>query len=138
MKKRELIQDDYVLVAVCGLHMRGYSLEWQLTGLRAVFVREAATASRYRLFRLDTNPAKPGLLQVISGGSAIQVEIWQMPVENFGSFVVMIPAPLGFGKIRLDDDTEVTGFLCESYACELAEEITHYGGWRNYLSVAAK
>jgi allophanate hydrolase len=29
------------------------------------------------------------------------------------------------------------GFLCEPYAIAGAEEITRFGGWRNYLSEAA-
>lgn|GEM_PF-944662 len=132
MKQKESVQDDFVLVAVCGLHMRGYPLDWQLKERSACFVREALTASCYRLFKLNTVPVKPGLLKVSSEGAAIQVEIWKMSADRFGSFVAMIPAPLCFGKIKLSDGTEVTGFLSESYACEHAEEITQYGGWCNY------
>ena len=43
-----------------------------------------------------------------------------------------IPAPLGIGKVELDDGTEASGFLCEAYAVANAEEITSFGGWREY------
>lgn len=48
------------LVAVCGLHMRGFPLEKQMLECGAVFVREMSSAPRYQLVKLPTVPAKPG------------------------------------------------------------------------------
>ena len=45
-----------------------------------------------------------------------------------------IPAPLGIGKVTLDDGSQVSGFLCEPYALEGAREITELGGWRAYIA----
>ncbi|MFD1136513.1 allophanate hydrolase [Paenibacillus urinalis] len=118
-------------VAVCGLHMRGYPLEVQMQSAGAKFIKEARSAPKYQLVKLNTSPAKPGLIKVNEGGASIQLEVWVMPLEAFGKFTVSIPAPLGIGKIELEDGTEVPGFICEAYAAEGAENITQAGGWRN-------
>ncbi|MNP34355.1 Allophanate hydrolase [compost metagenome] len=53
-----------------------------------------------------------------------------MPVDQLGHFLTVIPSPLSLGKIELDDQSEVTGFLCEAYAAKNAEEISHLGSWK--------
>jgi allophanate hydrolase len=68
------------------------------------------------------------------GGAKIEVEVWEMPLRHFGSFVALIPAPLGIGTVELDDGTSVKGFLCEASALEGRPEITSHGGWRSYVS----
>jgi allophanate hydrolase len=122
---------DTTLVAVCGLHMRGYPLEKQMFECGARFVREDVTAAKYQLVKLPTVPAKPGLIKKQTDGASIHLEIWEMPTDAFGSFVTSIPAPLGIGKIELQDGSEVPGFVCEAYAAIEAEDITASGGWRN-------
>lgn len=117
-------------VAVCGLHMRGLPLERQMREHGARFVREDATAAKYRMVKLPTAPAKPGLIRTEEGGASLRLEIWEMPLAAFGAFAAAIPAPLGIGKIELADGTEVPGFVCEAYAAEGAEDITAHGGWR--------
>lgn len=117
-------------VAVCGLHMRGFPLEKQMKEHGASFVREGKSAPRYKLFKLPTSPAKPGLIKQEKGGASIELEIWEMPLETFGRFAALIPAPLGIGKIELADGTEVPGFVCEGYASEGAEDVTAAGSWR--------
>lgn len=121
------------LVAVCGLHMRGYPLEQQMHECGAHFVREAVTAAKYQLVKLPTVPSKPGLIKQQAVGASINMEIWEMPTEKFGFFAASIPAPLGIGKIELQDGSEVPGFICEAYAAVAAEDITASGGWRNIL-----
>jgi len=123
------------LVAVCGLHMRGFPLEKQMLEHGAVFVREARTAPKYRLLRLPTEPAKPGLVKVNGSAGSIGLELWEMPLSEFGAFVAKIPAPLGIGKVELEDGTEVPGFLCEAFAAEAAEDITDRGSWRNATQI---
>ncbi|MBP3963277.1 allophanate hydrolase [Paenibacillus lignilyticus] len=122
------------LVAVCGLHMRGFPLEKQMIACGASFVREAESAAKYRLVRLPTTPAKPGMIKQKHGGSAVTLEIWEMPIASFGGFAASIPAPLGIGKVELSDGTEVPGFICEAYAELGAEDISAYGSWRNAVA----
>jgi allophanate hydrolase len=41
---------------------------------------------------------------------------------------------LGIGTVFLEDGGQVQGFVCEAIAAEGATDITHHGGWRNYLA----
>lgn len=121
---------ETTLVAVCGLHMRGFPLERQMLGCGAKFVREARTAPKYQFYKLATEPPKPGLVKVVSGGGSIELELWEMPIVEFGAFTAGIPSPLGIGKVELEDGSEVSGFLCEAYAAEGALNVTRLGSWR--------
>ena len=122
-------------IAVVGAHLAGEPLNHQLTARGATLVRACRTAPRYRLYALPgTTPPKPGMVRSADGrGGALEVEVWSLPRAAFGSFVDAIPAPLGVGKIELEDGSAVTGFLCEPYALDGAEDISSYGGWRAFL-----
>lgn len=69
-----------------------------------------------------------------ANGAEIEVALWSLPVASFGSFVASAPPPLGIGTITLRDGSHVKGFVCESYAVAAAQDISSYGGWRNYLA----
>jgi len=72
-------------------------------------------------------------------GKSIDVEVWEMPLAHYGSFVALIPAPLGIGSLLLTDGSSVQGFVCEALAIQGATDITHFGGWRRYIaSLGAK
>lgn len=122
-----------IRIAVVGAHLRGQPLNHELTSRGGRFVSAGPTAAEYRLYALDTKPPKPGLVRVASGGAAIAAEVWDLPVSGFGEFVAGVPAPLGIGKVRLADGSEVPGFVCEPLAIEGAEDITRFGGWLAYL-----
>ena len=125
-----------VKVAVVGAHLSGMPLNSQLTERGARLVGTASTAAHYRFYALPgTTPPKPGLLRVADGtGGAIALEIWEMPAAHYGSFVALIPAPLGIGTLALADGTSVQGFVCEALATQGAQDITHLGGWRAYIA----
>jgi hypothetical protein len=124
-----------IKVAVCGAHMQGLPLNPQLTALGGEFVQVTTTSPNYQLFALSGfNPPRPGLLRVTESGSAIALEIWQLPIENYGKFVAGVPSPLGFGTLTLADNSQVQGFMCEAYATEDAINISHLGGWRSFLA----
>jgi allophanate hydrolase len=127
---------ETVDIVVVGAHLTGMPLNRELVELGGQLVRACRTASDYRLFALlNTIPPKPGLVKSPnSAGSGIDVEVWSLPVAGFGKFVSKIPAPLGIGKVTLEDNTAVCGFLCEQHAVQRADEITQYGGWRAYMS----
>ena len=118
-------------VAVCGAHMSGLPLNPQLVALGGEFVQATSTSPNYQLFKLNGfTPARPGLLRVAKDGRAIALEVWQLPIENYGKFVAGVPAPLGFGTLELADGSLVNGFMCEHYATLDAENISQLGGWR--------
>jgi len=125
-----------VELAVVGAHLTGQPLNSQLTIRGARLKKTCRTAPGYRLYALaDTKPPKPGLVR--DGqfqGSGIEVEVWTMPEDQFGSFVAEVPEPLGIGNVTLDSGESVKCFICEPCALAGATEITHFGGWRNYLA----
>jgi allophanate hydrolase len=125
-----------VPIVVVGAHLTGMPLNRELTGPGGRMLRACRTAPDYRLFALpNTTPPKPGLVREPGfTGSGVAVEVWELPPAAFGEFVARIPAPLGIGKITLEDGSVVSGFLCEAHAITGAEDITRYGGWRAYLS----
>ncbi|MBS64380.1 allophanate hydrolase [Salinisphaera sp.] len=126
--------DDMIRVAVVGAHLRGMPLNWQLTERDARFVEQTETTPEYRLLALaGTTPPKPGLIRG-ADGAAIQVELWDVPASAFGSFVALIPAPLGIGTLMLADGREVKGFICEGWAADTARDVTAFGGWRAYIA----
>ena len=126
-----------IAVVVCGAHMAGLPLNWQLTERGAVLRGHTTTAPCYRLYALAGGPPhRPGLVLDDSAGVSIEVEVWELPAAEFGSFVAGIPAPLGIGKLRLADGTEACGFICEPRGLVGAEEISALGGWRAYLSAS--
>ncbi len=129
-----MMEQQTITIGVCGLHMRGLPLEQQMNSCGAQFLREAVTAAKYKLYKLPTVPAKPGLIKQTKGGAAIRLELWEMPLAAFGVFTASIPAPLGIGKVELDNGEEVSGFICEGYAADTAEDITSFGGWRSFIS----
>jgi allophanate hydrolase len=97
------------------------------------------TAPFYRLLALPGGPPyRPGLMRTSGGGAPIEIEIWALPTEQLGSFVQGIPAPLGIGRIELQNGSGVPGFICEGYAASGAADITEFGGWRAYLAARIK
>lgn len=122
-------------VAVLGAHLKGQPLNHQLTSRGARLIRTTRTGPDYRFYALrDTVPPKPGLVHEPGfAGPGIEVEIWAVPANQFGSFVAEVPPPLAIGSARLDDGSWVKCFVCEPYAVVGSREITSFGGWRAYL-----
>jgi allophanate hydrolase len=127
-----------VQVAVCGAHMQGLPLNIQLIEREARLIARTRTAPSYRLFALPGGPPqRPGLIKVPQDGVAIEVEVWTMPMEQFGSFVAGIPAPLSIGRVSLESGEAVSGFICEGIAAAGATDISAFGGWRAWLASRA-
>ncbi len=125
-----------VKLAVVGAHLAGLPLHWQLTSRGARFVRPTRTKSCYRLYAMaGSAPPKPALVHT-RDGAAIEVEIYELDERAFGSLVAEVPPPLTIGTVALEDGTCVKGFLGEPRAIEGADDITRFGGWRNFLAAA--
>jgi len=125
----------HVKLAVVGAHLASMPLHWQLTSRGARLVKRCRTAPVYRLYAMaNTSPAKPALVHVGEEGAAIEVEVYELGVEAFGSFTAEVPAPLAIGTVTLDDGTDVKGFVAEPRALLGAEDITALGGWRAYVA----
>lgn len=119
-------------VVVCGAHLEGLALNWQLTERGAKLVQKTSSAPHYRLYAL-ADGKRPGMIRDTEAGRAIEIEVWRLPASEFGSFVAGIPAPLGIGKVELADGRWESGFICDAYGLEGATDITHLGSWREHL-----
>jgi allophanate hydrolase len=126
-----------IKLAVVGAHLLGMPLHWQLTSRDAHFIEATHTAPAYRLYAMaDSVPPKPALVHVGKGetGAAIAVEVYELDVAAFGSFVAEVPPPLAIGTVTLADGSSVKGFVAEPRATQGAEDITALGGWRAYIA----
>lgn len=125
-----------VRLAVVGAHMEGLPLNAQLTERGARRVSVTRTAPAYRLYALpgDGPVARPGLIRTPDGGAAIACEVWELAPSALGELLGLIPAPLGLGRVELEDGASVTGFICEGHAAQDATDVTAFGGWRAYLA----
>jgi len=126
-------------IAVVGAHLTGLPLNHELVAQGGVFLRAVGTRPCYRFYALAGGPPRrPGLLRVPDReGASIATEVWSLTDEGFGRFVAAIPSPLCIGTLRLNDGTTPKGFLVEPEGIVGAEDITRYGGWRNYLGAIA-
>ncbi|WP_395061663.1 allophanate hydrolase [Paraburkholderia silvatlantica] len=136
-------EEPTVTLAVVGAHLRGQPLCWQLLEAGARFVQTTRTSPQYRLYALaGTTPAKPALVRTPDEpGQPIEIELWEMPLRSFGTFVARVPAPLGIGSVQTADGLSVKGFICEPAAVGLgsgARDITEFGGWRAWLATATE
>lgn len=128
------LPDERIEIVVVGAHLTGMPLNGQLTDLGGTFVRATRTAGDYRLFALaGTRPPKPGLVREPGHvGAGIPVEVWSLAPAAFGHFVAAIPAPLGIGRVVLADGSDASGFLCERWAVDGAQEAPE--GWRAFVA----
>lgn len=128
-------RNDRARLVVCGAHLDGLALNWQLKRRGARLVESTHSSPDYQLYALAGGPPfRPGMVRVKDGGVAIAVEVWELPSSELGSFLTGIPAPLGLGKVQLADGRWESGFICEGYGLEGAVDISHFGGWRAYLN----
>ncbi|WP_193211776.1 allophanate hydrolase [Luteolibacter marinus] len=123
-------------VVVCGAHLEGLPLHWQLADRGASLRARTRTAPVYRMYAIPASegiPPRPAMIRDDEKGAAIEVEVWELDPAAFGDFVSKIPGPLGIGKVLLESGEEVPGFIAEPRAAEGAEEITFHGGWKAWL-----
>ncbi len=121
-------------VAVCGAHLSGLPLNHQLTERGAYLLEATKTSEHYQLYALPGGPPyRPGLVRS-DQGAAIEIEVWAISLEQFGSFVAGIPAPLGIGMLETGSGEWLQGFVCESYALTAAKDISGLGSWRKYIA----
>lgn len=127
-------RNDMARVVVCGAHLDGLPLNWQLRQRGGCLVEATFSSPDYKLYALAGGPPfRPGMVRVAADGVAIPVEVWELPSSELGSFLTGIPAPLGLGKVQLASGVWESGFICEPYGLEGAADISAYGGWRAYV-----
>lgn len=122
------LAQETTTLAVCGLHKKGYPLEYQLTQLGGYYTESTKTAASYKLYALLTTPAKPGMFYDPEGAQ-IAVDLYEIPTAKLGDFLGNIPQPLGLGEITLCDGRKVIGFLCDAYSARQGRDLTEEGAF---------
>lgn len=126
---------DYVKLAVNGTLMRGLPLEKNLIDAGAVFLREAATVPRYRLWSIgDDHPAMLRVPPDDPCAVSVAVEVWKIPAVGLASVLMKEPEGLSVGKVTLSDGEVVLGVIGEPESVRGEKEISSYGGWRSYIA----
>jgi allophanate hydrolase len=81
-----------------------------------------------------SSPPKPALVHSGDSGEAIAVEVYELDIAAFGSFVAEVPPPLAIGTVHLETGEAVKGFVAEPRAIIGARDVTEFGGWRAYIN----
>ncbi|MDX2357685.1 allophanate hydrolase [Dietzia sp. PP-33] len=116
-------------LVVFGAHRRGGPLEHQLTARGATWRGPVRSSADYRMYRLDTEPPKPGVLRHPDGAELLG-ERWTISPAALGSFLDELPRPMQLGRVTLADGTESVGFGCEPTAVTPgADDLTDLGEW---------
>lgn len=122
----------FIDVVVAGAHLSGMALNWQLTERGGYLKEKTQTSESYAMYAIAGQVERPALVKDINKGKAFNVEVWTLPISEFGSFVEGIAAPLGIGKVELASGDIITGFIAEGYAADIGQNISQYAGWREY------
>src|SRR5690606_23969568 len=81
-------RNDRARLVVCGAHLDGLALNWQLKQRGARLIEATHSSADYQLYALAGGPPlRPGMLRVTEGGVAIEVEVWELPSSELGSFL---------------------------------------------------
>ncbi len=135
--KAETLQTDvnsgFIDLAVCGAHLSGMALNWQLQERDALLLEKTRTARAYQMYSVPGQVERPALIRSDAEKQAFEVEVWRIPTQHFASFVEGIAAPLGIGKVELEDGRFVSGFIAESTA-QTGKNISEFGSWRKYVA----
>lgn len=128
----KFLQSETTTLAVCGLHMKGMKLESQIIELDGKFKERTCTKDIYKMIKLNTNPIKPGLIHEKENGKSFEVDLYDIPTEKMGQFLLNVQSPLAIGNVELKDGRVVKGFICESYVQESSEDISDYSNFIEY------
>ncbi|MCU4675207.1 allophanate hydrolase [Catenovulum sp. 2E275] len=123
----------FIDLAVCGAHLSGMALNWQLIERNALLIEKTSTAKAYQMYSVPGQVERPALIRSSGECQSFEVEVWRMPTEHFASFVKGIAEPLGIGKVELANGQFVSGFIAESTA-QSGKNISEFGSWRKYIA----
>ncbi|MGE4428072.1 MAG: allophanate hydrolase [Solirubrobacteraceae bacterium] len=127
-------------VVVAGAHLAGLPANPQLTDRDATFVRLTRTAAGHGLRIVETPlGVRPGLVRPVAGAAAapgsagqVEVEVWRIAADRFGSLAGEVPEGLALGPVALLDGTRRIGFVAAAADTGAAAEPLP-GGWRDHV-----
>ena len=130
------LQPGEIAIAVVGAHLSGMPLNGELRALNARLMQGDNDRRRLPAVRTARHRAAE------AGPAAGRA--WRRRVDRAGDLGAdrrglrqvrdNIPSPLGDRHPRLDDGSEVKGFLVEPAALDGARDISEFGGWRRLSS----
>ncbi|MCW9732951.1 glutamyl-tRNA amidotransferase [Avibacterium sp. 20-15] len=124
--------NEHILFAVNGTLMRGLALNHNLLNVGAKFIREDKTDEYYRLWSI--NDIHPAMQRTREKSYSVELEIWAINPTALATILLNEPNGLTIGKVHLTNGEQVLGVLGENWLTQGQIEISHTGGWRNYLS----
>lgn len=135
MAAQDVAAGPDLLLAV-GNHLAGLTRHHELLEHGARLIGPVRTQASYRLLaRGAAAPFNPGLIEVATGqGARIAGELYALPGGAAQALARLVRDPIRPGRVRLEDGTEVHGYLCDPAAAGIARDISHHGGWRRFLA----
>jgi len=129
-------EKEAVTLVVVGHHLSGQPRNDDLRRHGAVLTELTSTAAKYRLVRIGTDSPVPGLVRAEASGAAIEVETWSMPSAALGEILSNSAPAVCLGRVELADGRIEIGFVADASMVDRSdtEDISAFGGWRNYLS----
>jgi hypothetical protein len=106
--------------------MRGLALNPNLLNVGATFNCEIQTEPAYRLWSIQDQ--YPAMVRVTTGGAAIAVEVWDVPLAGLGIILTQEPPGLAIGKVKLANGEIVLGVIGEPLTVE--DQLENYRVWR--------
>jgi allophanate hydrolase len=132
-RNRYYASKNGVRLAVTGEYMTGQNLNGELVERGGVLSKKSRTAKGYGLYLLSGAHLFKPCLGRRAEEHAIEIEVWELPVDQFGLFAALLPAPFEIGTVLLEDGEEVKGILCEGFAISDARDISEFGEWKRYI-----
>jgi allophanate hydrolase len=129
-----------VALVVAGAHLRGESLDHQVVDCGGRWARTTRTAPVYALHLVADDPPRPGLVRVSGPGTAIEVDVWELPPGGWAGFVAAGVPGLAVGRVELGDGTVLPGFVAAADEADEAErrpDLTPFGGWRAWRAAGS-
>ena len=126
--------DRGIDLLVVGAHLSGLPLHGRLRRHGAVHRGDVRTAAGYTLVALGDALNRPGMVRNPETADSVLGELWRVPETALAALLIEAAAPLGLGRVLLDDGREVVGYLCEA-AAAFGKTIVEGGDWRKYVAV---
>lgn len=117
----------YLPVAVAGTRLPGGKPTGALLALGARLRRTLRTAPQYRLYAAPDGE-RSGLVYRPGDGTAIEIEMWDVPTAAVAAFFAALAPPLGLGTITLADGSQVAGLIHEAQFLSGALDISASAG----------
>jgi hypothetical protein len=134
------MQPKALALFVVGARSRGEPGASQLVALGGRFEQRVKTAPLYRVLLRDTDKGPDvALVRVLTGGVAVEGEVWSVPTESFGALLTGLAPFVTVGWMQLDGGVQALGLLLEAAAAEACEDVSEAteGSWRQVLAARA-